>query len=209
MREVIPLYKSVYNGVKDLDPETFKRLMLSLMEYGFNDDDPELQGLERTVFESWKANIDARFRDSENGKKGGRPIKNPPFENENPGFETENPPLEDENGGIESEKHITKTKTKTETKTKTKESRFTPPSVDEVEAFCRERGNSVNAERFVDFYTSKGWRIGKDPMKDWQAAVRTWEKRDDTRAAPPRHGEQRADDLDARILADIRNRHGG
>ena len=56
--------------------------------------------------------------------------------------------------------------------------RFLPPSVDEVKAFCKERGSRVDAQRFVDFYTAKGWRIGKDPMKDWQAAVRTWEQRD-------------------------------
>ena len=56
--------------------------------------------------------------------------------------------------------------------------RFTPPSVGEVEAYCKERGNSVDPEAFVDFYASKGWKVGKNPMKDWQAAVRTWEKTD-------------------------------
>ena len=56
--------------------------------------------------------------------------------------------------------------------------RFSPPSVEEVAAYCRERNNSVDAERFVDFYASKGWKIGSQPMKDWQACVRTWEKRD-------------------------------
>lgn len=57
-------------------------------------------------------------------------------------------------------------------------SRFTPPSIGEVEAYCSERGNSVNAERFIDYYTSNGWKVGKNPMKDWRAAVRTWEKND-------------------------------
>ena len=56
--------------------------------------------------------------------------------------------------------------------------RFTPPSVDEVRAYCAERRNSVDAQRFVDFYQSKGWRIGKETMRDWKAAVRTWERRD-------------------------------
>lgn len=55
-------------------------------------------------------------------------------------------------------------------------SRFTPPTVDEVQAYCRERGNSVDPQRFVDYYTANGWRVGKNPMKDWKAAVRTWEK---------------------------------
>ena len=56
--------------------------------------------------------------------------------------------------------------------------RFSPPSVDEVRAYCRERGNKVDPERFVNFYASKGWKVGRDPMKDWKAAVRTWEQRD-------------------------------
>ena len=56
--------------------------------------------------------------------------------------------------------------------------RFTPPTVDEVKAYCTERGNGVDAQRFVDFYTSKGWLVGKNKMKDWKAAVRTWEQRD-------------------------------
>ena len=56
--------------------------------------------------------------------------------------------------------------------------RFTPPTVDEVREYCRERGNTVDAERFVDFYAAKGWMVGKNRMKDWKAAVRTWEKED-------------------------------
>lgn len=56
--------------------------------------------------------------------------------------------------------------------------RFTPPTREEVQAYCMERGNNVDAEAFIDFYTSKGWMVGKNPMKDWKACVRTWEKRD-------------------------------
>ena len=58
------------------------------------------------------------------------------------------------------------------------ERRFTPPSVDEVSVYCRERGNTVDPQTFVDFYASKGWKVGSNPMKDWKACVRTWEKRD-------------------------------
>ena len=53
--------------------------------------------------------------------------------------------------------------------------RFTPPTVDEVREYCFERGNSVDPQRFVDYYTSNGWMVGKNKMKDWKAAVRTWE----------------------------------
>ena len=55
---------------------------------------------------------------------------------------------------------------------------FAPPTVDEVRAYCQERGNNIDPQRFVDFYESKGWFVGKNKMKDWKAAVRNWEGRD-------------------------------
>jgi hypothetical protein len=61
---------------------------------------------------------------------------------------------------------------------------FVPPKPDEVRAYCRERGNTVDPDAFVDFYTAKGWKVGREPMKDWQAAVRTWEKRATVPTAP-------------------------
>ena len=60
------------------------------------------------------------------------------------------------------------------------------PSLSEVEAYCRERGNSVDAEAFIAFYESNGWRVGRNPMKDWKAAVRTWERRDNGNRRPAR-----------------------
>ena len=54
--------------------------------------------------------------------------------------------------------------------------RFIPPTLEEVQAYCLERKNSVDAERFIDFYATKGWMVGKNKMKDWKAAIRTWEK---------------------------------
>lgn len=55
-----------------------------------------------------------------------------------------------------------------------KTKRFIPPSVEEVEQYCIERSNNIDAQSFIDFYESKGWMIGKNKMKDWKAAVRTW-----------------------------------
>jgi hypothetical protein len=57
-----------------------------------------------------------------------------------------------------------------------KKKKFVPPSLDEVRAYCLERGNAVDPQRWLDYYASVGWKIGKKPMKDWQAAVRTWER---------------------------------
>ena len=53
---------------------------------------------------------------------------------------------------------------------------FIPPSLEEVKAYCKERENRVDPERFIAFYTSNGWKVGKNPMKNWKAAVINWEK---------------------------------
>ncbi|MCM1368253.1 MAG: hypothetical protein NC184_05555 [Roseburia sp.] len=56
-------------------------------------------------------------------------------------------------------------------------SRFAKPTIDEITAYCSERKNNVDPQAFFDFYESKGWRVGNQPMKDWKASVRTWERR--------------------------------
>ena len=55
--------------------------------------------------------------------------------------------------------------------------KFQKPSVEEIRLYCQERNNSVDPEKFFNVYESKGWLVGKSPMKDWKAAVRTWEQR--------------------------------
>ena len=62
---------------------------------------------------------------------------------------------------------------------------FEPPSPEDVRRYCREKGYEVDAERFCDFYAAKGWRIGQQPMVDWQAAVRAWTRQE---KAPGRGG---------------------
>ena len=100
---------------------------------------------------------------------------------------------------------IEEDKNKNKSKSTTRK-RFTPPTIDEVNEYCRERGNRIDAQRFVDFYASKGWVVGKSPMKDWKAAIRTWEQHDrqgTTSSAKPNAAlqyEQRnysQDDLDS------------
>lgn len=58
-----------------------------------------------------------------------------------------------------------------------KKERFKPPTVQEVQDYCNERQNGIQAYTFVNFYQSKGWKVGNQPMKDWRAAVRTWEQK--------------------------------
>jgi hypothetical protein len=77
---------------------------------------------------------------------------------------------------------------------------FVPPSVDDVREYCESRNNGIDPETFVNFYESKGWMIGKNKMKSWQAAVRTWErdrKKDTaTQNATDVHGYEQRDYAD-------------
>lgn len=58
---------------------------------------------------------------------------------------------------------------------------FSPPTVEEVRTYCAEKGYDIDPDRFVDYYTSNGWKVGKNPMKDWKAAVRSWSRKEQPR----------------------------
>ena len=67
--------------------------------------------------------------------------------------------------------------------------KFIKPTVDEVRSYCLERKNGIDPEKWFDFYQSKGWRVGSQPMKDWKAAVRTWERRDSYQTLPKKQND--------------------
>lgn len=71
--------------------------------------------------------------------------------------------------------------------------RFQKPSLEDVRAYCISRSNKVDPEQFYNFYESKGWMVGKSPMKDWRASVRTWEKRE--KEVAPRKRETRKESV--------------
>ena len=225
----ILLREEVFEALQALSDEQRGKLVLALIAEAGVCDAPELDpitlmaylcilpGVKRAQDESFRrhaANI-------ENGKKGGRPRKQPVDhecvpQKKNTGFE--------ETDGIDENPQVfaeTETKTQKPTgfeenlnqsnpiqtnprnntpltphggdafggagdclaagqpddggKPRVQRKRFVPPTVEEVAAYCLERQNGIDPEAFVDFYTAKGWLVGKSPMKDWRSAVRTWE----------------------------------
>lgn len=89
--------------------------------------------------------------------------------------ESTNPNESIENKRTENKRVREKEKLKREKATTT--SRFVAPSLEEVQEYCRERNNDVDAERFISYYQSNGWMVGRNHMKDWKATIRTWERR--------------------------------
>lgn len=81
-----------------------------------------------------------------------------------------------------------------------KSKRFVPPTLAEVTDYCSEKGLTVNAERFIDYYESNGWKVGKNPMKDWRATLRNWSRED--KAKPQYNAEEmQAADVDLTELS--------
>ena len=75
-----------------------------------------------------------------------------------------------------------------------KNKKFVKPTVAEIKEYCIERKNSINAEHFFDYYESKGWQVGKNPMKDWKAAVRNWERQEFNKGGVKNESNSRSND---------------
>jgi uncharacterized protein YdaU (DUF1376 family) len=115
-----------------------------------------------------------------NGKLGGRPKKTQPEPKETQSVNSANPDGTGLQGNYKpltiNQEPLTNNQELSLKDTGTKAKRFMPPTLDQIINYCNERLNNVDANKFIDHYTSNGWLVGKNKMKDWKAAVRTWEK---------------------------------
>lgn len=174
-REYFCAYHSYIESMEQLTDAERGRLFTACLFYSKTGEAPQLSGNERFVFPAMRSQIDRDIqnyedfvkRQSENGKKGGRPRKPTESQKTQPFFEKPKKGKEKEK-----EKEISPLNPP-----RGKRERFTPPTVEDVAAYCLERKNGIDAEEFCAFYSSKGWRVGSSPMRDWRAAVLTWEKK--------------------------------
>lgn len=177
---------SYYEALRDLPDGDRLKLYDAVLDFGFGNDveelPPTLQGFFRLIVPTLEKSIKFEEKQKANGMKGGRPAK----PKQNPS-ETQAKPRKSqhdfgENLDIDVAFAVDNAFAVADDKPP-RAARFTPPTVEEVLAYCKERRNSIDPQRFVDFYSSKGWKIGNSTMKDWRAAVRTWEAREDRGAA--------------------------
>ena len=204
-RESFVFYRSFYEGIKELPRDIQGEVLTAIMEYGLNGVTTEKQKqITKAMFALIKPQLDANNQRFENGKKGGRPKANcnqtetetKPKQNRN---KTKHEPNVNVNVNDNDISFLEKKKQKSdvavsdlenensespiETLQTPKEQsgggrkKFTIPTPEEVQAYCNERNNGISGQQFCDFYSSKGWKVGSQPMKDWKAAVRTWEVR--------------------------------
>ena len=90
-------------------------------------------------------------------------------------------------------------------KSPTKAKRFVKPTLSEIEQYCIERNNNVDAQHFYDYYESNGWKVGKNSMKDWKACVRTWERNGYDKPIKKKNNKQDA----LNDMRDLMNEYGG
>lgn len=182
MYDSMVFYRSFYEGIRRLPEKSRAKLYDAVFAYGLDGEEMELDEIESAMFQLIKPQIDANNRRKENGMKGGRPkTETKPKHNldetkPKPRLNldvTKHEPNVNVNANVNDKEKVSPIGD-----TKKKTVRFSPPTLSEVRSYCQEKGLTVDAERFVNFYEAKGWMVGKNKMKDWKAAVRGWASRE-------------------------------
>ena len=206
-RKQFTWYRSYYDALKEIPAEEFRAIVLAVCAYALDGEETELSGVARAIFTLIRPTLEVGRSKAENRSRaeqtslsaeqtGDRPeqTKNKPEQTQNKRKQTDNKP-----------EQTRKEKEKEKEREKESENdsycsppppsgpkRFVPPTLAEVQSYVAERQSPVDPQGFIDFYASKGWMVGKTPMKDWKAACRnaeTWERWSRTEAsAPPKKG---------------------
>lgn len=179
------------------------RLFRAMMKYTSTGQEPSFSGNERFLWATAKRNIDLQ---TESYEKKIESMANARKLSPNNRSLTENcSKLNSKEQITVEEQEQDKEQDKDKEQDNKHTSRFIPPTIEEVKAYCQERQNGIDPESFVDFYASKGWKIGKEPMKDWKAAIRTWERRKQDAGSNKQQGSSERD----RKSEEVRRRYAG
>jgi hypothetical protein len=200
--ESITIYRNMVDSVRNLDQTDFQPIVMAIFDFALDGKEPEnLTPMQYAVFNMTRVNIEKsneRRRSKAEYEKKRRERKKAEREAlKSNSVDNAWTSVDNESKCVDVRYDKEKEKEKEKEKVKEKESKnnsnniymcgekispqtprknFVKPTVEEVREYCLERKNNVNPEKFVDFYESKDWYIGKNKMKDWKAAVRTWER---------------------------------
>lgn len=220
MRESFVLHAEY---IEDLPEELKGAFLRYIYEYGINETEPELSGLELTVWLKIKRRIDDdvsayerkvyNLKQNRNrtatGAKSTAPTDNRMDTERTPnGHRTENTtgeekPNGDRTGSVSVNDSVNVSDSVNVAEAKPAEpaparKRFVKPELEEIREFCFEKNINIDVDRFFNYYESKGWKVGVSPMKDWKAAVRNWAKNDSLYSRP---GSTRiSSDISAQVL---------
>ena len=203
MRDSFILYTSYQEQMALLTMEQRGVLLTAIMAYSSDADLPDMDGITAMAFSFIRSDLD-RDREKyektcearrEAGKLGGRPKANGSDEKAkkaNGFFEKQTEAKKPDNEYEYDYEDVLKENTHNGVQKKN----FQPPTVEMVENYATSKGYHIDAQRFCDFYASKGWMVGKNKMKDWQAAVRNWSRAPDKKS--DRKASGRFDNFESR-----------
>lgn len=172
-RNQFTFYRSYYEALKVLPKKEQAAVVMAICAYALDEEEPKLEGTSHAIFMLVRPTLDAGRRKAAGGSKG-TPKKDTGKIPERYRKDT----AKEKEGEIEKEREIENEclSPLPPSSGGGKDPHFKKPTLEEVSAYCRERRNTVDPKRWYDHYSSNGWRVGKNPMKDWKAAVRTWER---------------------------------
>ena len=204
-RKQFTWYRSYYDALKELPAEEFRDIVLAVCAYALDGEEPELSGVARAIFTLIRPTLEVGRSRAENRSRSEQTVLSAEQTGNRP-EQTKNKPEQTQNKRKQTDNKQEQTRKEKE-KEREKESendsycsppppsgpkRFVPPTLAEVQSYVAERQSPVDPQGFIDFYASKGWMVGKTPMKDWKAACRnaeTWERWSRKEAsAPPKKG---------------------
>lgn len=178
--DYVAMYPETFEAVRRYSPQDRCFLYEAMGQYAFTGELPTWaeDDLKWYVWEALKQRIDAAIRLScarrASGIKGGEASASKRKQVQANESKTKQAQANASKGNPESESE-SDIESDSKEKSKRKERRFAPPTVAEVTAYIQEQGYSVDADKFIAYYESNGWRVGRNPMKDWKAALRTWQ----------------------------------
>lgn len=204
-RKQFTWYRSYYDALKEIPAEEFRAIVLAVCAYALDGEEPELSGVARAIFTLIRPTLEVGRSKAENRSRteqtvlsseqtGNRPeqTKNKPEQTQNKRKQTDNKPEQTRKEKEKEREKESENDSYCSPPPPSGPERFVPPTLAEVQSYVAERQSPVDPQGFIDFYASKGWMVGKTPMKDWKAACRnaeTWERWSRTEAsAPPKKG---------------------
>ena len=174
-------FASYYEALQYLPDKDCGVMIKAICEFALNGVEPDFE--EKVLKGYWtliKPTLERSIKRAEAGRRGGQGgagvSRNGGNSNASKSLANQNDDNTDKERKGEGEEEGKDLEKEQESKGK-KRTRFVPPTVDEVQEYCKERGNGIDARHFVDFYEARGWKYGNTSIKDWKACIRTWEQR--------------------------------
>lgn len=205
-KEYVKLWLSYEDYFREYDDASIGAIVRAMLAYRKNGEQPQFEGPERFIWPAIQRDIDESIKAQEaasnayreNGKKGGRPPKAS-------GFSETKENQKNQSGFSETKKSQGQGQGQGQGVIP-RAKRFTPPTLAEVQSYVAERHSPVDPQEFIDFYASKGWMVGKTPMKDWKAACRNAEKWERFAKKAPQNKPFVGGDVFAEMLEEEKNR---